>query len=399
MKKNVKRFFKIQIFNIYYYIDYIRENRIFFGSENNDKDSKIDKPFVHVILPSIICIIFAVRSFFSLILSNYEHRILVGTFMVPREESKKIDFLCTVWSILHFCYTFWVLPYKLKHFKYLACFAMEEDGDISPEDMGLKMSSYKIFDKFRKYIMTSFYITTFSITYGAMIATLIQASTQIFRARILQIILTLLWETVLYFWVHYVCFTAYGFSSLNMIIIFYVILKQTSIEDFFQYIINLNYTASYLYMKRIYKYQAYLMNEMNNYRKAMRRGLSALFFNYILILTYLAYILGFTNIVFHYLFLFSVVGFAHVFYLANLIFLCSKVANHNNKTSKMMLKIYNDSSESSKLNRSVKEQLKTTNVIASIRQYQNRFELVNQMVIDSTSYYVVSIVVFIYRFT
>jgi len=106
-------------------------------------------------------------------------------------------------------------------------------------------------------------------------------------------------------------------------------------------------------------------------------------------MTYTTYLVLFTYTPPEFMLLFGFISVAQIIFLGSMIYLCSKLSEHNFKMSQSALKFYNAANNLKLLK--AKELIKLEFIIQSLANFSSGFTLMNSMRIDSKSYYVVRI--------
>ena len=148
---------------------------------------------------------------------------------------------------------------------------------------------------------------------------------------------------------------------------------------------------------RINKDQAFLMNEIQHYSMTLCKGVSLLFLCDVLLIVYTTYLNFFTRSEYTFLILFSFISFVQLAFLVGIIWFCSRIADHNTTVAEYQRRFYNVCSFRNLL--SVRHLIKTQNSIQSLRNYSSGWRIENYMIVDSASYYVVSLPYLVQQFS
>uniref|UniRef100_A0A6P6XP59 Uncharacterized protein LOC113789312 n=1 Tax=Dermatophagoides pteronyssinus TaxID=6956 RepID=A0A6P6XP59_DERPT len=338
--KNFEKLFYEHIFSLFYYNRLILEKwpnlfTINYNGNNNNKEKifnqKIQRPFLHVILPGLITTLFAITLLIYVCqpvwCENYNFWLLHN--FVP--ENCKIYSLIVgmTWSWIHFLQMFFGYRQRLKYFRFLIILNLNQLNGLNEHDR------YKL-RLFMEIIFIGLKIVSHIISIGAYLA----MTVQVFNKSLwnISILWLLFWMIIYIFWPYYICSALYMFPAFILPIHYYIELKQKSIN---RKIFQLKYSTQTkqrfgrIPQKIIRDFLQLNQKKMQNSDEIVdidiqsRRLLTILFVGFSILITYITYLIFFAKLTFVYRLLFIVVYLGHSFTLLSMIYSSSKIVTKN----------------------------------------------------------------------
>ncbi|XP_075591485.1 uncharacterized protein LOC124492578 [Dermatophagoides farinae] len=362
MKNPYYRRIHNHINQLFYYNDFIqlRYDRLKSCGDNDRLDAKttatkesidiIPRSFWNVILPGMVNMMFVIGALPFVLrlefLEQYKFFQVLPQF-IPKNGPRYVLTLNVIWSTMHFFQMFYGHSTQIERYGFLHVLNLNDK-----DNGGLRTCELYQFKLFRNRLLSlerCLIISIATICPLLMLSMIIQHS-----AWTVSVYLTIFWAIVFDFCVWHICSSTYQFPTFIVIVQYYLILKQKSIQEKmyrFRGLLcnneNINKGKRWMRSQLNTLNQNYknLQKEIVSNDQQLKRYLNILFIGFNLLITYLTCLIFLVDLTIDFLFIYSLVYVAHIGLLSVLIYNCSRIEQLNReflKTNQKCLHLLNE---------------------------------------------------------